>query len=575
MAANGFLGFVEMQRQEGVSAKAFLSQFGLSANVDDDERLWELIVEAGPALLMRHAPDPVRAKLPQYNTLDDAVSLLKGARKVMVLSGAGISVACGIPDFRSKGGLYDQLEKYGLPDPQCMFDRRFFNRNPRPFFHFATKIFPFGPQGSPFVPSATHFFLAALERRGQLLRNYTQNIDQIELKAGLSRESLVFCHGSFETVSCARPDGNGKGGCGYKCQGAALWPAVRDQRVPLCPRCGGGDVYAPLHKPEPKSGPPSPDPADAGADPSTLSEGALRRALAAHGVDSAACAGREELELRLMESRLSAGGSTAYDSPEPKPEPEPARGVLKPDIVFFGEPLGDAFHDAIERDMREVDLVLVMGSSLSVGPVNSIPARLPEHVPAILINREVVGAPSKFDIELLGDCDAIVTELASRAGFAAGWADGAAGGGAGGAARRCAGMPNPFYWVEGHVQGARGSDRADPWYWQRQVVRGSTCAFEVARPHTMVFAGGVAPRQGDEDDEDEEDAESGSEQGDEEERLAHEEDGLEEGIGGCNAGMHGVGDGLQFEEAGLSEEEVHVSGSGSETERSPKRPKLS
>ena len=211
-----FSQLIASVRSQGVSAASFLSSFGLRASgVDDNDELWALIEDAGPALLMQGGQaEPAREKLPQHNTFEDAVELLKGARKVMVLTGAGISVACGIPDFRSKGGLYDQLEQYGLPNPQCMFDRRFFNTNPRPFFHFATKIFPLGPAGSPFVPSVTHRFIAELGRRGQLLRNYTQNIDQIELKAGISKDSVVFCHGSFERASCARADGDGKHGDG-------------------------------------------------------------------------------------------------------------------------------------------------------------------------------------------------------------------------------------------------------------------------------------------------------------------------------------------------------------------------
>lgn len=54
-----------------------------------------------------------RFKLPHINTIDDAVELLSKARKVLVLTGAGISVSCGIPDFRSGRGLYAIIaEKY-------------------------------------------------------------------------------------------------------------------------------------------------------------------------------------------------------------------------------------------------------------------------------------------------------------------------------------------------------------------------------------------------------------------------------------------------------------------------------
>ena len=50
-----------------------------------------------------------------------------------------VSVSCGIPDFRSRDGVYARLAKDfpNLPDPQSMFDINFFRNDPRPFFKFA------------------------------------------------------------------------------------------------------------------------------------------------------------------------------------------------------------------------------------------------------------------------------------------------------------------------------------------------------------------------------------------------------------------------------------------------------
>lgn len=47
-----------------------------------------------------------RQKLEHVNTLQDVADLLRVAKKVVVLAGAGISVSCGIPDFRSENGIY-------------------------------------------------------------------------------------------------------------------------------------------------------------------------------------------------------------------------------------------------------------------------------------------------------------------------------------------------------------------------------------------------------------------------------------------------------------------------------------
>ena len=102
-------------------------------------------------------------------------------------------------------------------------------------------------------------------------------------------------------------------------------------------------------------------------------------------------------------------------------------GVVKPDIVFFYEGLPDIFGEHIRGDCAQADLFIVVGSSLKVTPVSKARGRvwagdhvhthgallqivtfLPSHVPAVLINREVVGAPSRFDVELLGNADDIV-----------------------------------------------------------------------------------------------------------------------------------------------------------------------
>jgi hypothetical protein len=54
-----------------------------------------------------------RQKLETVNTLDDVVSLLRTSKKIVVLAGAGISVSCGIPDFRSENGIYSVRPRSG------------------------------------------------------------------------------------------------------------------------------------------------------------------------------------------------------------------------------------------------------------------------------------------------------------------------------------------------------------------------------------------------------------------------------------------------------------------------------
>lgn len=268
---------------------------------------------------------PKRKKLPQYNTLSDAVELIAKSKNIIVLSGAGISTSAGIPDFRSRDGLYIQInaEYPDLPSPSSMFDIKYFRNNPHPFFHFAKALFP-----GQFVPTVSHRFVKCIEDHGKLLRNYTQNIDTLEKQAGIKR--VIECHGSFDKASCTS--------CKYCVDGDSIKSDVMSRKVPLCPEC-----------------------------------------------------------------HSSEDG------------PDDGLGIMKPNIVFFGEQLGSEFHRALDEDKTKVDLLIVVGSSLKVRPVALIPSAIPHEVPQILINRESL-KDSVFDIELLGDSDEIVTEICSKLG---------------------------------------------------------------------------------------------------------------------------------------------------------------
>ena len=77
-----------------------------------------------------------RERLWQYNTVDDAIELFRKAKNIIVVSGAGISTSCGIPDFRSKNGLYSILSeqcKLELDEPEEVFDLRIFRERPEIF----------------------------------------------------------------------------------------------------------------------------------------------------------------------------------------------------------------------------------------------------------------------------------------------------------------------------------------------------------------------------------------------------------------------------------------------------------
>lgn len=95
-------------------------------------------------------------------------------------------------------------------------------------------------------------------------------------------------------------------------------------------------------------------------------------------------------------------------------------GLVKPDIVFFGEQLPDAFHR--NRSLpSKADLCIVMGTSLSVQPFASLPGLCEEGVPRVLINLECVGGIGSRadDVLILGDCDTGVRKFATALGWEA------------------------------------------------------------------------------------------------------------------------------------------------------------
>jgi len=149
--------------------------------------------------------------------------LVAGARTVVALTGAGISVPSGIPDFRSPGtGLWERV------DPMEVAHIDAFRRDPRRFWQFYAERFATLAEKR---PNDAHRALVAMERHGLLGGVITQNVDMLHRRAG-TRE-LVEVHGSI--AACVCPE------CGERIpleQARERMLASADG-VPRCERCGG------------------------------------------------------------------------------------------------------------------------------------------------------------------------------------------------------------------------------------------------------------------------------------------------------------------------------------------------
>jgi NAD-dependent deacetylase len=123
---------------------------------------------------------------------DRLAELIRDARSAVALTGAGISVPSGIPDFRSPGtGLWELL------DPMEVAHIDAFRRDPVRFWSFYSERFATLGEKQ---PNAAHHALAALERAGRLDAVITQNIDLLHRKAGT--QELIEVHGSIASCSC-------------------------------------------------------------------------------------------------------------------------------------------------------------------------------------------------------------------------------------------------------------------------------------------------------------------------------------------------------------------------------------
>lgn len=238
------------------------------------------------------------------------IELLRQACRIAALTGAGVSTAAGIPDFRGPRGLY-VTRQY---DPEKTFDIGYFDRDPTYFFAFARDFVRLVEQVQ---PTLTHRFLAALEARGRLDAVITQNIDGLHQKAG-SRHVLEV-HGSIRSGQCRA--------------------------------CGKGYGYEPLKA-------------------KVLTE------------DLARC--------------------------------EACGGVVKPDIVFFGEAVREM--DEASRLAAGADVFLVIGSSLTVYPAALLPQYAAGQV--VVVNQGPVEMASSSWLLVNEAADAFFARIAAALGLA-------------------------------------------------------------------------------------------------------------------------------------------------------------
>ena len=151
--------------------------------------------------------------------------MIQSASAITILTGAGVSTASGIPDFRSANGLWteDRSREYYMSN-------RYFSKNPIDFWKKYKEIFRIKLLQN-YEPNAVHTFIKDLEKIKKDIFVITQNVDGLHKSAG-SREIIEY-HGSLNTASCPV--------CGTK----VSFEGILKEDVPHCLNVSCGSIVRP------------------------------------------------------------------------------------------------------------------------------------------------------------------------------------------------------------------------------------------------------------------------------------------------------------------------------------------
>ncbi len=246
------------------------------------------------------------------DTILDVANALTSADHAVAFTGAGMSTASGIPDFRSEGGIWDQFD-------QSEFHYQRFKRDPAGFWEKRLELYE-TVFGDGVAPNPAHEALSNLETLGVVETVITQNIDNLHTEAG--SDSVIEIHGNGKRVACED--------CG--------------ERFPL------------------------------------------------------------ETARELIESG------------ELPPRCESCGGLLKPDVVLFGEMLPELQMQQARSHANDSDIFLAIGSSLSVEPAASLP-RIAKRTGStlVIINLDPTGLSEMADYEFREDVTTVLPAIEREA----------------------------------------------------------------------------------------------------------------------------------------------------------------
>lgn len=146
--------------------------------------------------------------------LKELDEMIENAQRIVFFTGAGVSTASGIPDFRGSKGLYKLV-------PEKIVSHEFFMKNPKEFYQFYFDKMVFEDA----VPNKAHIAMANLEKLGKVKAVVTQNIDTLHQRAG--SKCVIPLHGTIEKYIC------------MDCGSTYHLKDISKKEVPHCKKCGG------------------------------------------------------------------------------------------------------------------------------------------------------------------------------------------------------------------------------------------------------------------------------------------------------------------------------------------------
>lgn len=196
--------------------------------------------------------------------------------------------------------------------------------------------------GTDFKPTLCHYFMRLLEKKGLLTRIYTQNIDDLESKVKISNKLLIQCHGTISKLSCTK--------CHKQFESVIMKNIINKENI---------DEY----------------------EDKTI----INRILERNEIET-----KEDEDITSL--FISHDNSVVYYRNIPYCYgADMCLGIIKPNIVFYGEQLPKRYFWLLPSDMMVCDLLIIMGTSLQVYPCCEIINKINELAIRMLWNNNVIG----------------------------------------------------------------------------------------------------------------------------------------------------------------------------------------